>query len=127
MDLKTFVSTTLQEIVAGISEAKAAIEQIDSSARINPTMRSHNSQRSAITNEKPVEFDVAVTVSEEAGGGGKAGVKIASLFEVGGEAKSRSASETVSRIKFSVGLAQPGSVETSAPPQPIPYSTTRLA
>ena len=124
MDLKTFVSTTLQEIVAGISEAKTAIEAIDPNARINPTVRSHNSSSAGVTDPKPVEFDVAVTVSEEIGGGGKAGLKIASFVEISGEGKARSASETISRVKFTVALAQPGAVRSSAPPAPIPYNKT---
>lgn len=109
--MKTFVSTTLQEIVAGITEAQAALEQINPNAKINPTYRPHNHYRAGVTEPKPVEFDVAVSVTEESGGGGKAALKIASFVEIAGEGQLKTGTETVSRIKFTVGLSQPGYVQ----------------
>ena len=50
---------------------------------------------------QPVEFDVAITVSDKASGGGKAGLKIFSV-ELGANGAKEKENSTVSRIKFTI-------------------------
>lgn len=123
MDLQTFVSETLVQIVAGVKEAQSKIAELGTNASVNPgwvyeTQRKKNGQAS------PVEFDVALTViqqssdssAERTGGKLKGGVLSVFSAEVGtefGDARSGSEkSETVSRVKFSVSLAQPAEIDT---------------
>lgn len=86
MDLKDFVSTTIADVLNGVKESK---ELSGKTVQLIPGVNNG------------IQFDVAVTVSEEKTSGGKAGVKVVGI---GGEgAHERTVSkETVSRIKFTV-------------------------
>jgi hypothetical protein len=57
--------------------------------------------------EEPVEFDVAVTESDKTSAGGKAGIKVLSAVEIGGEGSKAWERSTVSRIKFSIPIIPP--------------------
>src|SRR3546814_5477166 len=100
MDLKTFISSTLVQIVEGVAEAQGQVAA-HGSARINPAGDDAN-----YTEPKDVAFDIAVTVKESASGGGKAGISVA-MFKIGGGAEATAASEAISRIKFSIPLSLP--------------------
>jgi hypothetical protein len=100
MDLKTFVSTTLIEIVEGVDLAIKTITAKETNAKINPI-----SPHLLHSGTKDVAFDVAVTVTDSSEGGGRAGIKVASFLEIGGEGKKTVTSEAVSRIQFVVPLA----------------------
>jgi len=102
MDLKTFVSTTLVEIVEGVDLAIKAIATKGTNAKINP-VPPHVEH----SGTKDVAFDVAVTVTDSSEGGGRAGIKVASVLEIGGQGTKTTTSEAVSRIQFVVPLAVP--------------------
>lgn len=96
MDLKTFVRTTISQIIEGVDEAIAALPK-GSSARINPAVSHANYSK-----PENVEFDVAITVMESSQKEGKLGIKVLSAS---GESKSET--ESASRIKFCVPVSVP--------------------
>lgn len=110
MELKEFVTQSLVQIVQG---TEAAYEQLkETGAVINPgihvnavtdKMVRSTSGYSAVI---PVEFDVALTIEENAKteGGGKLNVVFSSI---GGNAQSSITSSAVSRIKFAVPIQLP--------------------
>ena len=130
MDLKTFVSETLFQIAAGVADVKGRFEIEGVEAEVNPATR--ETQNSAFPS--PVEFDVAVTVTDESGDGssetigGKVGVlSVLSLQASAQAAQDRSKGrreENVSRVRFTVQLAQPGHI-TRPKPVRIPDARTR--
>ncbi|WP_370049326.1 MULTISPECIES: trypco2 family protein [Salipiger] len=102
MDVKEFVSETLKQVHSGINEANEGTE--------NP--RFGTTGRARIQMDSPgifqdnwgvvyttVDFDLAVTVAGEKEGGGRLKVP---YFEAG--ASGKKATETVSRVKFSVSF-----------------------
>ncbi len=98
MDLETFVSETLQQIVKGVKTAQRHADC--QTARINPV------DQQGFVHVKDIEFDVAVTVTEGAEKKGGIGV-FSGVLGVGGQASSNTASSSVSRIKFSVPVILP--------------------
>ncbi|MBB5716456.1 hypothetical protein [Sphingomonas aerophila] len=128
MDLKTFVSQTLIQIVEGVNDAKQHIEGLGIGAAVNPETTYSSGPPHAAPSD--VEFDVAVTVAtsdrdkdahniEGAAGGVLAVVSLRAKAQTGGEAIHEQREEAVSRVKFSVKLGQPGKVERK-PSQSIP-------
>jgi hypothetical protein len=104
MELQDFVTSTLQQIVAGVSAAM----QADGQGRIAPKI-GHGEDDPTILRRFPgwdgvflVEFDVAVTASEATSKGGGGGIAVLSVLSVKGEAKRDVETSSVSRIKFSV-------------------------
>ena len=118
MDIQTFVSETLTQIVAGVRDAETRIAQMNVGARVNPT--DVYSGASTGTAPSAVEFDVAVTVASQVhdAEGSKAGGSMGVLAVVGikvgaeisGQASTTERNEAVSRVQFRVMLSQPGDV-----------------
>jgi hypothetical protein len=117
MDLKSFIKESLVQIAAGIQEADTEVHKFGGA--VNP--------RDVITNEKedrpygfyvedangsyrrPVEsisFDVVVTVREGSETKGGIGVHVGAIA-VGSAGKSAKASDSESRIQFTVPLMMP--------------------
>ncbi len=113
MDLKTFVKTTLLEIAEGIKDAQAEVQKVAGNARINP--ETHFDRDRGHGNTAPVEFDVALTVSERSEGEAHGGLKIAGV-SLRGKKTGESTQEVVSRIRFAVQLAQPATIEVAPDP-----------
>ncbi len=88
MELKDFVKNVLKDVTEAVEEYRA-----DSSR----DMYLDNSKE-----QRTVEFDVAVTAEDVTTANGKAGVKVFSLLEGGGEASKEVKSSSVSRIQFGV-------------------------
>lgn len=119
MDLKVFVSETLAQIAEGVADAQKRIRDSNIAAAVNPSFRKETSQR-AYADAAPVEFDVAVVVSDEnaeaSGGkaGGSVGVIAVLTAKASAEIESKSTgshrNETASRIRFTVQLAQPAEI-----------------
>jgi ribosomal protein L1 len=96
MDLKTFVSESLTQIIQGVEEAQKA----NHTSAINTSFSSPN------TNEKEthIEFDIAVTL--EKGTESKAGIAVfGGAINLGTQGKSNKSDVTVSRIRFVVPVA----------------------
>jgi hypothetical protein len=123
LDLQTFITSTLVQIVVGVSEAQKQLIELDTNAVVNPnTIKSDDRKSGAPT---AVHFDVALTVVEESHSSsgeklsGKAGflsiVTASVSADTTGEEKGGRRNETVSRVKFEVMLAQPSDLEIKRP------------
>ncbi|MEF8792811.1 trypco2 family protein [Thiohalorhabdus sp.] len=105
MELQEFVANSLSEIARGVQDA---IQQINEDGRepavyINPRPE----QYSPFNEPERVSFDIAVTASEKASGGGKAGISVVGL-ELGGGGEKGIENTSVSRIQFSIPVSMPG-------------------
>ena len=121
MELKEFISQSLQEIALGMLEADKALAN-QTNAIVNPADVLVNSESSqaygrtrASTDARPsrdsriverIDFDVSVTVQEGSEAGG--GIKVSVMnFGVGANAKTDTRTAAESRIKFSVPMVFP--------------------
>ena len=113
MNLKDFLEATLTQITQGIEGAQHQLS--DSSGTINPKLTSPGTaekQGNLIASGTKlvhfVEFDVAVTAGEEAGGKASAGIFVAGFGIGAGVQGHNSQSEsTVSRVKFRIPITYP--------------------
>ena len=113
MELKEFVAQTLQQIGDGVIAAQKYSE--GKGVAINPI------HLPVLTNQKdarimyfsedspvfPVEFDVALTVTEDSRTKAGGGITVATIFKAGAGTESANASQTYSRVKFMVPVALP--------------------
>ncbi len=107
MELETFISETLRQIVKGVKTAQQ--HEDCAGAKIVPkTLDNRVSGTKSYLDEKieKIEFDVAVTVTEESEKKGGIGV-LTGVLGVGAHASANSAIGSVSRIKFCVPLVLP--------------------
>ena len=93
MDLKTFVSESLKEIVEGVEEAQEKCHN----AVVSPSWGSVPRDKTMRT----IEFDIAVTVEKEKGTKGGLAV-LGCVVNLGTQGQSSASDTVVSRIKFSV-------------------------
>ena len=111
MDLKEFVKETLTQIAQGVSESQAQVYQLGGA--VNPAMRGviakdayfgdmHDGQHVFL-----VDFDVAITATEETRANAKAKLKVATLLSLGGGGGTNESQASTSRIRFKVPLALP--------------------
>lgn len=116
MDLKEFVSATLQQIMNGVQDAQ---DNVASDGEINPSVymqrRTGGSGHGIVESDSGkwvhmVHFDVAVTVAESAGVTGGAGLMVG-LVGLGSRGETATEQSSVSRIKFEVPIAYPSQVQ----------------
>lgn len=114
MDLDEFVKQTLVHISRGVRESQEEIRGMGGYA--NPAMYAAGSAAASEThfgdvdnghNVLLVDFDVAVSVSDAAEGGGSAKISVVKMFSAEGGGKLTSVNESTSRIQFKVPLALP--------------------
>jgi len=118
MELKSFVSETLVEIVEGEKEAQEKTKE--AGALINPKGVFTESNTKIVKwlpervssgdwrEDQIVEFDVAVAVSEKDEAKGGVGIQVASIMiGLGVSGKIEDENNTISRLKFSVPLFLP--------------------
>lgn len=133
MDIRTFVSETLTQIVEGVADAQRRIDEGGSGAQVNPSVKYGTAEPRGVADANPVDFDIAVTVAAEdrEGSESKMGASLQVLsvvgVKLGGGLSEQSSgiqrSETASRVKFSVQLAQPGHTQL-ARSTPIPRTSS---
>lgn len=117
MDLKSFVAETLVQIVEGVADAQKRIRELDVGAAVNPNSIADTS-KDKLGVATPVEFDVAVTVTDESASKTGAGSTVGFLSVVSAkvdakaEASDSVRNEAVSRVQFVVRLAQPADLST---------------
>jgi|SRR3989338_431987 len=88
MELKEFIKEVLKDLTEAVEESRTS------------SMRDMHLDN--LKDQRTVEFDVAVTAEDVTSATGKAGIKVFSLIEGGGEAAKEVKNSTVSRIKFGV-------------------------
>jgi hypothetical protein len=108
MELKNFVSQTLQEIISGIKDAQNS--GIEEGGTINPPdQRGGNSTYAHGLNGNPIQnidFDIAVTVIEGKETKGGIGVFTGSVG-LGTQGRSDTSNTSYSRIKFCIPVTFP--------------------
>jgi hypothetical protein len=115
MDLIDFIRESFVQISKGIEEANEELK--DSSALINPNnvyVNAGNRQNYGRLDESKnyhrivevVEFDVAVTASDESETGGKFGIRVGAV-EIGANGKQSEGNKAESRIKFKIPTVFP--------------------
>lgn len=119
MNLSEFVSTALQQVIAGIQEAQ---DKVSGDGEINPhiwmAQRPEANKQNILESNSGkwihmVEFDVAVTVAESTGTKGGIGLVVGPVA-LGSRGESNAESSTVSRIKFEVPVAFPRKQKTQS-------------
>ena len=108
MELKEFIETTVSAIVDASSGLQQKYQSDDvivnpPSAQSGSDVYQAGSRNYTMRRVPNIEFDVALTVGSEQGGGGKAGIRVFAA-ELSGEAKQNSSSEQVSRVPFQVPI-----------------------
>lgn len=116
MDIATFLSESLQEIMTGVMAAQDFAKRDGRGAKVNPRGRTVLKQDQNGQKEphdlhsklplKNVEFDIAVTACDSHEKSGGAGIQVYAL-RLGGETGTSSENATVSRIKFSIPMILP--------------------
>ena len=56
------------------------------------------------TNQRHIEFDVAVTVADKKQKSGTGGIQVLKIIQIGGNKSSEATNTTVSRIKFGIRI-----------------------
>ena len=90
MELKEFIKKVLIDLDNAVVEAGQDAN--------------HNVSFSDNKNQRTVEFDIAVTTEEVDLKSGKAGIKVLSFVEAGGDVSKENKNSTVSRITFGVHI-----------------------
>lgn len=103
MDIHTFVSESLNQIIRGVERA----QETNVNSKVNPAEIMPG--KLILT---PIDFDIAVTVEQTSQSGDNASGKITvrtGIFGlsggVGGESQLRESNATTSRIKFTIPVA----------------------
>lgn len=114
MELDEFISVTLKSIIKSINDSKEYAES--NGAIINPILMEREFDKSTSIWRKDgedgrrgltkIDFDVAVTASNEEGSKVGGGLKI-QVFNLGASASESEINQTTSRIKFSLDVALP--------------------
>ena len=116
MDLDEFISSSIKSIIKSINETKEFAES--NGAIINPIIMERiedHDQKSSIWRKDgkdgrrfltKVDFDVAVSASNEEGNKLGGGLKV-HVFNLGASTEEIEKNQTVSRIKFSLNVALP--------------------
>src|SRR6266513_971279 len=113
MDLEEFVSSALTQIARGISKAQS--DAANTGAWINPAGRMVSAEpggtievdENILSRLDNVQFDVAVTASDEQRADAKAGLKIAVLAGLGASGSVSYQNAAVSRVQFRVPVVWP--------------------
>lgn len=115
MNLDEFISETIKAITKGVKDSQQFVR--DSGGRLNPIRMQNRSDLSgrdnvfygSEENARPltlIEFDIAVTVSNQNESGVNGGITVLGI-NVGGKDASANSNQTVSRIKFTIGASLP--------------------
>lgn len=110
MDIQEFITETLKQIVAGVANAQGSA--VENKAVINPTLVTGYSgvptdgnvpAKAGNRTIQKVEFDIAVTITEERKTRGGLSAKLA-VFSVGMEGNSGNTNSMANRVKFAVPI-----------------------
>ena len=102
MDLKEFTKQTLVQIVEGSHEVNEYFSKHGGRVHIDKEHPKFSEIRIPITID--VEFDVAVTTTEAESANGGGGLRVAGLFNAGGNIENKAENQTISRVKYTLQL-----------------------
>lgn len=115
MDLQEFIKATITSIARATHELQSELADIE--VLVNPPSLSGKSDiKTTYDPTSPqyyhrhlqlVEFDVAVTASEESTKDAEVGVKLIQVFSAGVSASDATGQENVTRVKFTIPLTLP--------------------
>ncbi len=91
MEIKDFVKSVLLQIDRAVDEARG-----ETSRDITFT---------ANEGKRTIEFDIAVSAEDTTGASGKAGIKVISIAEAGGNISTNTKNASVSRIQFGLHIS----------------------
>lgn len=108
MELKEFIKAAITDITNAVSELQG---ELDNGAIVNPSLPDSIATKTLVVNNviRPIEqlnFDVAVTASEESGVDGQAKAGI-SIFGAKVGTATSAKTENVSRISFVIPVVYP--------------------
>ncbi len=106
MELREFVAETLIAIQEGVQDAIARMKERKVIGTVSPVW-DDGTKVDWKEYVQPVEFDVAVTATNKVEAGGKGGIKVLTIAELGAEGSKSAEHSTVSRIKFSIPIVPP--------------------
>lgn len=113
MELDKFITETLNAIVKGIKNSQEVATE--NNAIINPYVRKWDLDKTMTVERKnnddfisvsTIDFDIAVSTSNEQQTGINGGINVMSV-NIGGKASDKDLNETVSRIKFNINVVLP--------------------
>lgn len=111
MDIKDFVKESLKQIADSINEVNMELEEkgtyIPSGDIVGEGVLFSVIKNSKTRHLVKIEFDLAITVSQEHGTSGGGGLSIASLANVGIKGEEKEGKKEISRIKFMIPMALP--------------------
>ncbi len=112
MELKEFIKETLVQIIEAIKDAQKSVGTDNGEIILKlSTQRSKGEISHDGRVIHNIYFDVAVTVTEGSEKKGGGGIKVVSLFEIGGDGKRSESNIFQNRIQFHVPLTYPNSVK----------------
>jgi hypothetical protein len=118
MDVQEFVSSTILQIMEGVASSQARARELGGYINPTPHHASNSSSHTGVTATGhpiyPIEFDIALSVSGEAGVEAGARLHVASIVSIGGKGSSKDKTESVSRVKFAVNVTMPVDAESTA-------------
>ena len=97
MDLKDFTKQALIQIVEGAKEADVTLK------KNNAQLYTYNNINKVFPATN-IDFDVAITTTETEGSNGMAGLKVASLVNLGGGIENKFENQIVSRVKYTIPI-----------------------
>jgi len=103
VELREFIKSSILDILGGIQDAATEVHNEGGLGAVNPVTKDQ------IFKTQKVEFDVAVTASNEQAKGLNGGIKVAGI-SIGADGKESETGSTVSRIKFEIPIALPAQV-----------------
>lgn len=111
MDIKDFVKESLMQIADSINEVNMELKEkgtyIPSGDIVGEGVLFSVIKDSETRHFIKVDFDLAVTASQEHGSSGGGGLSIASFANVGIKGEDKEGKEEISRIKFMIPMALP--------------------
>ncbi|MGD9689621.1 MAG: hypothetical protein AB7K52_06555 [Phycisphaerales bacterium] len=110
--MREFVKNTISQVVQGVHEAQVATNA--SGAFVYPRSQVYWSSKSGkpeydgtgAAHPVPIEFDLAVTVTESSDMSGAAGVSVA-WVNIGGGGMTAQSNQVISRLRFTIPIVPP--------------------
>lgn len=113
MEIKEFITESLKQIVDGVVAAQKHAEENDALISGEDLFVSNGGLNSVATNSLTeesvqfIEFDLAVTTTENTETEAGAKIEVKGLFKIGADVQAGNESKSISRLKFSIPLLLP--------------------